>query len=223
MIAVCQRKLPRQLAAAGETAATGDQLRDELTKWIRVSVLEDDVGHGRADDGVPPLRISTLGSRQAIRSPSPATSADNVRSGVSGSPVICLAAITVATIDDANNVLAQLNSGTSFADAARQFSTDTVIAEAGGIVRGQDGSECIEPATVNPAVIDGVARTLRSANRSPPSLDTFSAVLDAAPVRRTVARIEVADRQRGRVAGPARHARRRRRHLRRSPLRQVGS
>ena len=73
-------------------------------------------------------------------------------SGVSGSPVICLAAIPVATLDDANNVLTTLQSGTSFADAAKQYSTDPTIGQAGGVVVGADGSECFDTAAVNPDV-----------------------------------------------------------------------
>ena len=129
-------KTVETLAAAGKTA-TGDQLREELTKWIRVSVLEASTGTAA------PTTAPTASDLDARLSQAMVTVAGDqlqttYASGVSGSPVICLAAITVATIDDANNVLAKLNSGTPFADAAQQFSTDTVIAKDGGIVRGQD-------------------------------------------------------------------------------------
>jgi hypothetical protein len=168
----------QRLAAAG-TTATGDQLREELTKWIRVSVLEASTGTAS------PTTEPTAADLDARLSQAIVTIAgDNLEttyaSGVSGSPVICLAAITVATIDDANNVLAQLNSGTPFPDAAKQFSTDTAIAQDGGIVRGQDGSECIDPGAVNPNVVTA----LKDATIGQPiaaNLDTFSAVLMLRP------------------------------------------
>ena len=161
------------MAAAGKTA-TGDQLREELTKWIRVSVLEASTGTA-APTAATSADISTLDSQVRINQLQ-----TTYASGVNGSPVICLAAITVATIDDANNVLAKLNSGTSFADAAHQFSTDTTIANDGGIVRGQDGGECIDPAAVNPNVITALKDT-PIGQPIAASLDTFSAVLMMRP------------------------------------------
>jgi hypothetical protein len=171
-------KAAETLAAAGQ-AATGDQLREELTKWIRVSVLEASSGTAA------PTTAPTAADLDARLSQAMVTIAGDqlqttYEAGVSGSPVICLAAITVATIDDANNVLAQLNSGTSFADAARQFSTDTTIAQDGGIVRAQDGSECIDPAAVNPNVITALKDT-PIGQPIAASLDTFSAVLMLRP------------------------------------------
>ena len=90
--------------------------------------------------------------------------------------MICLAAITVASIDDANSVLTTLQSGTSFADAARQFSTDAAIKEAGGVVKDANGNECLDPTTVNPAVTAALNDT---AVGQPIAADlgTFSAVL----------------------------------------------
>jgi hypothetical protein len=171
-------KAAETLAAAGKTA-TGDQLREELTKWIRVSVLEASTGTAA------PTTATTAADLDARLSHAMVTIAGDklqttYESGVNGSPVICLAAITVATIDDAKNVLAKLNSGTTFADAAHQFSTDTTIGNDGGIVRGQDGGECIDPAAVNPNVITALKDT-PVGQPIAASLDTFSAVLMMRP------------------------------------------
>ena len=171
-------KAAETLAAAGKTA-TGDQLRAELTKWIRVTVLE-------ATTGAPPVTATpTAADLDARLSQALVTIAgDKLRTtyetGVGGSPVICLAAITVATIDDANSVLAKLNSGTKFADAAHQFSTDAVIAKDGGIVRGQDGGECIDPGAVNPSVITALKGT-PVGQPIAATIGTFSAVLMLRP------------------------------------------
>jgi hypothetical protein len=167
------------LAATGDTAATGDQLREQLTKWIRVTVLED--ANGTAAPTAP-TTSSDLDTRlsQAITTIAGDKTRTTYETGLSGSPVVCLAAITVANIDDANKVLAAVNSGTPFADAARQFSTDTVIAQAGGVVIGQDGSECIDPGSINPAVTTALKDT-PVGQPIAADLNTFSAVLMLRP------------------------------------------
>jgi hypothetical protein len=69
-----------------------------------------------------------------------------------------------------------LQSGTSFADAAHQFSGSTALADSGGIVSAPDGSECMAPSGLAPAV----ATALQTATVGQPmaaNLDTFSAVL----------------------------------------------
>ena len=167
------------LAGSGGTAATGDQLREQLTKWIRVTVLEASNG---TPDPAAPVTSADLDARlsQAITTIAGDKARTIYESGLGGSPVVCLAAITVANIDDANNVLASVNSGTPFADAAHQFSTDTVIAEAGGIVKAQDGSECIDAGSINPAVTTALKDT-PVGHPIAADLSTFSAVLMLRP------------------------------------------
>lgn len=167
------------LAAAGKPA-TGDQLREELTKWIRVSVLEKSTGTAAPTPAPTTKDLDTRLSKALL-----VIAGDKAKTayaaGVNGSPFICLAAITVATIDDANRVLATVESGTSFADAAHQFSTDTVIRDAGGVVKDQSGNECLDPRTVNnPSLITA----LQNATVGQPiaaDLGTFSAVLMLRP------------------------------------------
>jgi hypothetical protein len=152
-------KAAEALAAAGGQPASGDQLRAQLTKWIRVTVLEASVG------SAPPTSPTTSADLDARLTKAIAGLAGDkaktlYETGVS-SPVICLAAITVASLDDANSVLATLNSGTPFADLARQKSTDTVIAQAGGIVKGgpNGDQECLAPSGVNTAVVTALKDT----------------------------------------------------------------
>lgn len=166
------------LAATGTQPATGDQLREQLTKWIRVTVLEAAVGM----ESATPTTSTDLDNRlsEVIVAVAGDNAATAYASGVSGSPVICLAAITANSVDDANSVLATVQAGRPFADAAREFSTDTVIAGDGGIVRGQDGGECIDPAAVNPEVVaslDGIP----IGQAVVADLGTFAAVLMLRP------------------------------------------
>jgi hypothetical protein len=172
-------KAAEALATTGETAATGDQLRDQLTKWIRVTVLEE--SSGTASPASPPtsaeldtryaLAITTLAGDQARTL---------YEAGVSGSPLVCIAAITLTTIDEANDVLATVQAGTPFADAARQFSTNTGTRDSGGIVTDPDGNECLAPDNVNPTVTAALADT-PVGQIIAADLDTFSAVLMLRP------------------------------------------
>jgi hypothetical protein len=167
------------LATTGDTAATGDELRDQLTKWIRVTVLEE--SSGTAAPTSPPtsaelddryaLAITTLAGDQARTL---------YESGVSGSPVVCLRAVTLPTIDEANEVLATVQAGMPLADAARQFSTDTAVGATGGIVTGPDGNECLAPDNVLPAVTAALADT-PVGQVIAADLTTFSAVLMLRP------------------------------------------
>lgn len=175
-------KAAEALAATDGTAATGDQLREQLTKWIRVTVLESSVGP--QVEVAQPTTSTELDSRyaMAITNLAGEDAKELYATGVDGSPVICLAAVTTATLEDANEVLTLLNSGMAFADAARQRSTDTVIGEAGGIVRGgtNGDQECLDPATVNPSVVAALKGT-PVGQPIAADLDTFSAVLMLRP------------------------------------------
>jgi hypothetical protein len=167
------------LAGTPDGAATGDQLREQLTKWIRVTVLEASNGTSAPS---APVTSADLDARlsQAITTIAGDKARTTYESGLGGSSVVCLAAITVANIDDANNVLATVNGGTTFADAAHQFSTDAAIAQSGGIVRSQDGSECIDAGSLNP----DVTAALKGTPIGQPiaaDLTTFSAVLMLRP------------------------------------------
>jgi hypothetical protein len=136
----------RALVTPDDQHSIGDLLRTELTAWIKLDVLDEQQTKAQYNKGL------------------------------AGSPSICLAAIPVATIDATAPILAALKSGMSFADAARQFSANTALAAGGGIVLAPDGSECMTPDGLAPAV----AAALQTTPVGQPiaaDLSTFSAVL----------------------------------------------
>ncbi len=96
--------------------------------------------------------------------------------GIAGSPVVCLRAIPVASIDATASIMAALQSGMSFADAARQFSGNTELADSGGIVVASDGTECMAPEALVPAVASALTTTPVGQPLAA-DLETFSAVL----------------------------------------------
>jgi hypothetical protein len=169
-------KAAETLAATGGTEAAGDALRQELTTWIRVTVLE--MSSGTAEPATP----STTGDLDARLAKAIAEiGRGNAQSAyeAGGSPLLCLAAISVATIDDANNVLAALQSGTSFTDAASQFSNDGAK-DSGGVVKDSGGNECLDPSTIN----QSVTAALQGAPVGQPiavDLDTLAVVLMQRP------------------------------------------
>ena len=143
------------LAAADGKSTVGEQLRYELTTWVRVSAIETFTGTA-APAGPLTAEQITARTQKAIGLIDGARGKALYESGFRGSPYICLAAIPVQSTDDATTVMAALSSGTSFADAARQYSTDATLASTGGVVNDQDGSECFATATVSSAVADAL-------------------------------------------------------------------
>jgi PPIC-type PPIASE domain len=167
-----------KLASVSGAPATGDDLRTEITKWIRVSVLE------AARGLTAPAALSTsadLDARLSIASAAGDRAKELYEAGIGSTPLVCLAAITSASIGDANKVLDQLNSGASFTDMAHQFSTDAGIAAAGGIVKSQDGKqECVDPGAISTTVTDALKGT-PVGKPIAADLGTFSAVLMLRP------------------------------------------
>ena len=168
------------LAATGGAAAAGDALRQELTTWIRVAVLESS---SRTAAPTTPLTTGDLDTRltKAVAEIGRGTARSVYEKGLAGSPLICLAAISVASIDDANTALSALQSGTSFADGARQFSTDGAK-DSGGVVTDSNGNECLDPTTasINPAVLTAL-KGIPVGQPIALDLGTFSAVLMLRP------------------------------------------
>ena len=169
----------QKLAAADNNAATGDRLRLELTKWIRTTVFEASIGTPAPATEQTPADLDARLANALID-----IAGDNARTtyelGTAGSPFLCLAAITAPTLEEANAALATVNAGTPFADAARQLSTDTVTAADGGVVKGPDGGECLEPTTVNPAATSAL-QGIPIGQPIVTDLGTFSAVLMMRP------------------------------------------
>jgi len=147
-------KAAQALITPNDQQTVGDQLRIKLTEWIRADVMATRLAQPEFEHQVRALYEKGLG----------------------GSPAVCLAAIPVASLDATEPIMTALQSGTSFSDAAHQFSGSAELADSGGIVAGPDGGECMAP--------DALAATVADALQSTPvgqplaaDLDTFSAVL----------------------------------------------
>ena len=172
-------KTVENLTPAG-SRPTGDQLRQLLTKWIRVSVLEASTATA-APTTAPTAADLDARLSQALLTIAGDKAKTAYEAGVNGSPFLCLAAIVVGTIDEANSALAAVNSGTSFSDAVQQFSTDAASRDAGGVVKDRSGNECLDPAAFG---IPELTTALQGATVGQPlaaDLGDFSAVLMLRP------------------------------------------
>lgn len=136
----------RALVTPDDQHTIGDLLRQELTAWIKLDVIDESQAKAQYE------------------------------TGLAGSPSVCLAAIPVATIDATDAIMTALQSGMAFADAARQFSANTALASSGGVVLAPDGTECMPPAGLAPAVADAL-KTTPVGQPVAAELDSFSAVL----------------------------------------------
>ena len=129
----------RALVTPDDQHTIGDLLRQQMTAWIRLDVLDEQQAKAQYDKGI------------------------------AGSPSVCLAAIPVAAIADTAPVLAALQSGMSFADAARQYSANQALATG-------DGTECMPPSGLAQPVTDAL-KTTPVGQPIAANLGSFSAVL----------------------------------------------
>lgn len=139
-----------QLATLSSNATKGDTVRDTITKWIEVVAVSDDANGIRtaADLGTRKEAI-----RDSLITDFSASGRAEYEKGLDGSPALCLAVIPIDDSVDPATVLAEIDGGTSFADAAAKYSTDATLAKAGGLVTDPNGAECIAAAQFNPDLV----------------------------------------------------------------------
>ena len=148
------KELPRaELDVITAKATGGDEARSVIGDWIRLAVLGGDlIGVASKDD---------LAARRAqavidLSSPYMGDAATNYAKGLDGSPALCLGAIPMDAGADTAAVLADLAAGTTWADAAKKYSTNTDFAQNGGLVLDQSGANCVAPSVFKPELIDAL-------------------------------------------------------------------
>ncbi len=139
-----------ELATLSEDSADATVVRKTLSTWIEVvAVTDDPSGLTSADelaDRKKTLLTDLLGQfGDAGRA--------TYELGIDGSPLLCLRAIPLDGTVTAATVLADLEAGTAFADAATAYSVDETLASTGGLVKSPEGFECIGSDQFNPALI----------------------------------------------------------------------
>jgi len=162
------------LATLSDGSTDGDQLRSVINRWIQATILGADVS------GVTTMDALSAVTGEAVAS-AVAPLADEARSVYEtglGSPLVCLRAIPLAEDTSADEVLAALEAGQPFADAAATFASDPSLAQGGGILTDQSGNECFATNGLTPELVD--AMTAAGAEVGTPvavELATVSAVI----------------------------------------------
>lgn len=129
-----------QLSALADGSTDGDAIREVLKKWIEIVAVTGD-----ASGITSPADLDTrkAGALSDLLAEFGDASRSNYERGLDGSPLLCLSAIPLDTSVPASQVLDELSSGTTFADAAQQYSIDDTLAASGGVVASTEGVECL--------------------------------------------------------------------------------
>jgi hypothetical protein len=138
----------------------GDTVRGTITKWLQLGVLGGTtagIGSSAELDARMKDAIAT------ISAPFMDAAKANYELGLKGAPLLCLRAIPVTSPTTTDEVLTALQSGMSFADAAKKYSSDPSLAANGGLIADANGQACLDPTTLNPSLIQ-----LLNANKAVP-------------------------------------------------------
>jgi hypothetical protein len=131
-------------------ATDGDAVRKVIGDWLRLAVLGGDVNGVTSPDDLATRREAAI---QALSEPFIEEGRPQYELGLDGSPLLCLGAIPLAAGADTAPVLADIEGGMSWADAAQQYSADPSFAANGGLVLDQNGNNCLSPDGFNPDLL----------------------------------------------------------------------
>lgn len=147
----------RSLVGNDDAVQDAAVVRANLTKWIRVELLEQ--ATGTTDPAIAStanLDARLAAGLTALAVANPDAGRERYDAGPEVSGTVCLGAIPVTPAEVAEQVLADLAGGLSFAEAAATYSSDPGLADSGGVVLNADGSECFAVTDVNPDIVGPV-------------------------------------------------------------------
>ena len=126
------------------TASTtsGDAARQVIGDWLRLAVLGGDVKGVTSADDLAARREKAI---DELSAPFIEEGRPVYEQGLAGSPLLCLGAIPLAPGADTTAILAEIEGGLAWADAAAKYSNDPNFAGNGGLVLDQNGGNCLSP------------------------------------------------------------------------------
>jgi len=128
----------------GETTTDGSRLRGIVSEWITLTMLLDrQVSTASGED----LDAALTEAKQYFVDEYSAAAAQRHDNGFDGADYLCLAVIPIADDTDAVAVISDIEDGTTFADAAAEWSVDPSFAQSGGVVTDQNGQNCVDAMT----------------------------------------------------------------------------
>lgn len=131
-----------QLDAISDGATDGATVRATITKWLSVAVLGGDVSGVESADDLAQRRADAI---DELSAPFMDEARTTYEQGLDGSPVLCLVAIPLRDTDDPAAVIAEIEGGADLADVAAKYSADATLAQSGGKVVDQNGTNCLAP------------------------------------------------------------------------------
>ena len=129
--------------------------RTALTVWARLVLIEGDAYR------TTPSTSDEVNERISAALPTlQRTEADGelyYSGGPAATGLACLSAIQANDEAKAQAAAAAIADGKSFSEAATTYSDDPALAESGGVLIGQDGSDCIAVEQFSPALLETIA------------------------------------------------------------------
>jgi len=123
-------------------ASDGDAVRQVIGDWLRLAVLGGDVNGVTSAEDLATRREAAI---EALAEPYIEDGRPAYELGLAGSPLLCLGAIPLAAGTDTAPVIAAIEGGLTWAEAAQQYSADPSFAANGGLVLDQSGNNCLSP------------------------------------------------------------------------------
>ena len=136
------------LAATVEDSTAGNDVRAALTAWVQVASVSDDAAEiGNREE------LLAEGERviESVLADVGDASRAGYEKGLDGGSYLCLAAITLGNEVPGADVIAEIEAGMSFAEAATEFSTTERLAQTGGVVSDAQGATCLDQAAFDVA------------------------------------------------------------------------
>lgn len=147
--------------AGGTTDAT--RQRATISSWLQVGAAVPDTVAINTEEQLNAARAQAYADLIAQNDEAGRAS---YQLGFDGADLLCLAAIPLEASVDADAVMAEIDAGKSFADAAAEYSANAEYAASGGVIYDQEGRNCMDPETFA-QVFSIIIEPLTAANPGP--------------------------------------------------------
>ena len=135
-----------ELGALAPGITEGDTLRNAISAWVTLGVLDGDVSGTITPTD---LKARLEKAEHALFAPIVASA---YAKGLDA-PLVCLGAIPLAAGTSVDAVLAERTAGATWAALATKYSTDSTLAGNGGIIPDSSGNDCQDISGINATLL----------------------------------------------------------------------
>lgn len=133
---------------------TGEDVRAVISNWLQVAILGGDTSViGSVED----LQNAVDQTNAALISQNLTVAQEEYEANGLDASFLCLAAIPLDAAVDPADVVAEIVAGTTFADAAAQYSIDDTLKANGGLLVDGNGNECLQTSSFTPELLGAMA------------------------------------------------------------------